>query len=85
MRRNPFFDFSHLTPAQRIELAQDLWDSIDPAAGVAQVPLTEEQRAELDSRLEDLEKTRRQGPSWDEVKARLLDRLERERRQKRGA
>ncbi len=24
------FDFSHLTPAERIELAEQLWDSLEP-------------------------------------------------------
>ncbi len=28
----PIFDFSHLTPAERIELAEQLWDSLEPEA-----------------------------------------------------
>jgi len=27
------FDFSHLTPAERIELAEQLWDSLEPETG----------------------------------------------------
>ena len=26
----PIFDFSHLTSAERIELAEQLWDSLEP-------------------------------------------------------
>jgi len=39
----PIFDFSHLTPAERIELAEQLWDSIDPNA----LPVSAAQVAEL--------------------------------------
>jgi putative addiction module component (TIGR02574 family) len=27
---HPLFDFSHLSPAERIELAERLWDSLEP-------------------------------------------------------
>lgn len=43
MERRPLFDFSHLTPAERIELAEELWDSLDSAA----LPLSDAQAAEL--------------------------------------
>jgi putative addiction module component (TIGR02574 family) len=42
----PLFDFSHLTPAERIELAEQLWDSIEPGG----VTLTPSQVAELRER-----------------------------------
>jgi putative addiction module component (TIGR02574 family) len=29
---SPIFDFSHLTPEERIQLAEELWDSLDPTA-----------------------------------------------------
>jgi putative addiction module component (TIGR02574 family) len=38
----PPFDFSHLAVAERIELAQQLWDGILPHAD--RVPITEAQR-----------------------------------------
>lgn len=47
---NPHFDFSHLTPAERIQLAQDLLDSV--WFDVDDLPFTEEERAELDRRLQ---------------------------------
>jgi putative addiction module component (TIGR02574 family) len=82
---NRHFDFSNLTPTERVELAQALWDSLDPASGTDVLPLTEAQRAELDARLADLERNQTAGSSWDEVQSRLRERLEQERRQKRGA
>jgi putative addiction module component (TIGR02574 family) len=56
--------------AERIQLAQDLWDSIAEEAQA--LPITEEQRAELDRRLADAEQNPGEGHSWAEVKARLL-------------
>lgn len=46
----PILDFSHLTPDERIELAGQLWDSLDPAAlepDAAQVAELRRRRAEL--------------------------------------
>lgn len=40
-------DLSHLSPADRIDLVQELWDSIHDDAQA--VPLTAEQKAELDA------------------------------------
>lgn len=47
---DPKLDFEHLTVAERIQLVEDLWDSIADAPEVLE--LTEAQRAELDRRLE---------------------------------
>ena len=69
------FDFSKLSVAERIQLAEDLWDSI-PEDGV-DVPLTEAQKAELDRRLEDLERNPEAGESWEMVRARLYEGLTR--------
>ena len=73
--RNTEFDFTKLSIAERIQLAEDLWDSIPP--GGADVPLTEAQKAELDRRLEDLKHDPDAGESWEVVRARLYDRLKR--------
>jgi putative addiction module component (TIGR02574 family) len=46
----PLIDFSHLTPEQRIELAEQLWDSLDPntvGPSEADVELLRARRAEL--------------------------------------
>ena len=62
-------EFDKLSTEEKIKYVQKLWERIaeDPAA----VELTEEQRVELDRRLqrhgEDLENT----STWAEVKARL--------------
>jgi putative addiction module component (TIGR02574 family) len=45
---SPVFDFSHLSPEERIQLAEELWDSLEPT----NLPLPEELGAELDRRLE---------------------------------
>ena len=68
--RNTEFDFTKLSIAERIELAEDLWDSI-PSEG-ADLTLTEAQKAELDRRLEDLERDPDAGESWEVIRARLL-------------
>jgi putative addiction module component (TIGR02574 family) len=47
----PLIDFSHLTPEQRIELAGQLWDSLDAAAvgpSEADVKMLRARRSELD-------------------------------------
>jgi len=72
--RNMEFDFSKLSVAERIQLAEDLWDSIPEAADI---PLSEAQKAELDRRLEDLEQHPDAGEPWEIVRARLYGRLKR--------
>ncbi len=59
----PTFDFSHLTPEERIQLAEDLWDSLptDPQ------PLTEAQQAELARRLALHDAAPDRGRPWREV------------------
>jgi putative addiction module component (TIGR02574 family) len=47
----PILDFSHLSPDERIELAEQLWDSLD----VTKLGPTAEQAAELRRRRAELE------------------------------
>lgn len=68
------FDFSRLSVAERIQLADDLWDSIPEATDIA---LTEAQKTELDRRLEDRERDPDAGEPWEVVRARLHGRLSR--------
>lgn len=63
------FDFTKLSIPERIRLAQDIWDSV--AADCETIALTEEQKAELDRRMEDYRKHPEQFSTWDEVKQRL--------------
>jgi len=59
-----------LSPAERIQLVEDIWDSI------AEVPeavvLTDAQRRELDARLERHRKDPSATIPWEEIKASLL-------------
>jgi len=66
-------DISKLSVAERIQLAEDLWDSV--AAETGDLPLTDAQIAELDRRLDDLEHNPDAGESWDVVRARIQKRL----------
>jgi putative addiction module component (TIGR02574 family) len=59
----PLFDFSHLTPDERIELAEQLWDSLDPSA----VGPDDAQVAELRRRRAALAADDDPGEPWEQV------------------
>ncbi len=63
----------HLSVAERIQLAEDLWDSV--AAHPEQVQITEAQLAELERRLSELDENPEAGESWETVRTRILDSL----------
>ena len=58
-----------LSPEERLDLLERLWDSL--ARNPSDVPLTPEQRAELDRRLDELDRDIQDGGElgvpWDEV------------------
>ena len=58
-----------LPVAERIRIVEAIWDSI--ADSPEAVALTDEQKAELDRRLEAFESNPDEGSSWDEVRARI--------------
>lgn len=60
-----------LTPEERIELAEDLWDSIEPEEIP---PLTAEQKHELERRYAEHIRNPGRGSRWEDVKTRLLAR-----------
>jgi putative addiction module component (TIGR02574 family) len=70
MATNPLSEILKLSVAERIQLVEDIWDSI--AADPDALPLTPEQREELDRRLADADADPGEGRPWSEVKARLL-------------
>ena len=71
--RTTDLDISKLTLAERIQLAEDLWDSV--AAETGELPLTEAQAAELDRRLAALAHDPAAGEPWEVVRGRLEQRL----------
>lgn len=64
---HPAFDFSKLSPQQRLELIGELWDSLEDELP----PLDPELLAELDRRLAELEADAAEGRSAAEVIARV--------------
>lgn len=65
-------DILQLSVSERIQLVQDIWDSI--AAETEAATLANEQQKELDRRLDDLEVKPDVGVPWHELRARLLKR-----------
>ena len=63
-------DVLELSVAERIQLAEDIWDSV--AALPEPVLLTQAQREELDRRLEDLRLHPNDGVPWETLKNRIL-------------
>jgi putative addiction module component (TIGR02574 family) len=59
-----------MSVAERIQLVEDIWDSI--AAVPEALPLTDDQRKELDRRLALHAQNPNEGIPWDELKERLL-------------
>jgi len=60
-------DFSQLSLSERLQLVEDLWDSIDDE----QIPMPDWHRKELERRLADYRKNPEAGVPWGEVRARL--------------
>jgi putative addiction module component (TIGR02574 family) len=61
-----------LSQAQRIQLVQEIWDSI--ATEGTPPPLTREEQLELRRRLRRLRRTGPQGSSWPAVRKRVMQR-----------
>jgi putative addiction module component (TIGR02574 family) len=62
-------EISQLSIAERIQLAEDLWDSIQD--GQNEIPIANEQIQELDRRLDRYRQDQTSGSSWESVKQRL--------------
>lgn len=60
----------NLSPAERLLLVQDLWDSLD----AEDIPLTDEQMTELDRRKAAYEANPGSGRSWEAVQRRIIER-----------
>jgi putative addiction module component (TIGR02574 family) len=66
------FDFSQLSPSERIMLAETLWESVHDDVQAA--TLTDEQVAELDRRLAELQSGKVQGIPWETFRETLRTR-----------
>jgi len=66
-------DILQLTLPERIQLVEDIWDSIAEAHEA--VPVTEAQRAELDRRLSEHRRDPQAGLPWAEVRQHLSELL----------
>jgi putative addiction module component (TIGR02574 family) len=63
----PAIDVEKLSPEERLKLLERLWDSLSDQ----DVELTPTQRAELDRRLDELDRDGPTGIPWEEVLRRL--------------
>ena len=63
-----------LSPAERIQLAEDLWDSV-AAQPELLPPLSDDQRKEIERRLAEHARDPSTAFTWEEVRARLWSRL----------
>ena len=63
---HPQLDYSHLSPEERLQLVEDLWDSIALGAPES-VPIPESHAQELDRRLGALERGETTTRPWREV------------------
>ena len=68
MRKN-IVDMNELSIAERIELVEDLWDSI--AEKPEAVVLSEEQKQILDERIKEYQEDSNPGSTWNEVTKRI--------------
>lgn len=62
-------DITRLSVSERIQLAEDIWDSIVTAP--EQLAVTQVQRDELDRRVESYRQNPQASTSWEEVKGRI--------------
>ena len=66
----PAIDLTRLTAAEKLDLIDELWVSLDDA----DLPLSDELKTELDRRLERLDREGPVGRSWQDVHADLAKR-----------
>jgi putative addiction module component (TIGR02574 family) len=68
LERHP--DIQRLSPSEKLALVTELWD--DLATHPTDIPVTSEQLAELDRRLEDYRKDPTKVTTWEAIQRRLL-------------
>jgi putative addiction module component (TIGR02574 family) len=62
-------DILQMSVAERIQLVEDIWDSV--AASPESVPVTDTQKEELDRRLQAHAQNPSEGVSWGELKEKV--------------
>jgi putative addiction module component (TIGR02574 family) len=63
-------ELARLSPRQRLDLIESLWDSLDDE----DVPVTDAQRAELDRRIAGFDQDREHSIPWNQLKAEFRQR-----------
>ena len=74
MTSEPAFDYRRLSVAERLQLVEDIWDSIADDADLGSLPVSEADKALLDDRLAEQEADPGTGAPWPEVRARIVNR-----------
>lgn len=72
-------ELMQLSVSERLDIAEKLWDSIHPPGSLRPGEpfiLTDEQKAELDRRLEQHKRHPERAQPWEAVRARLWSRLD---------
>ena len=69
---SPKIDISRLTPGERLELLEQLWDSLDPAEAA---PISPELQEELERRSAEAAADPDGGRDWEDVKTEQKRRL----------
>jgi putative addiction module component (TIGR02574 family) len=62
-------ELQELDPVERLQLIEDLWDSLSDDADL--LPVSDEHRRELDRRLEELARAPEAGVTWPDLRTRL--------------
>jgi putative addiction module component (TIGR02574 family) len=70
---NPVENIKKLSVAERILIVEDIWDSI--ISSHEDFPISDEQKKELDLRLEAYYKNPNEGKSWEEVKKNIQSQI----------
>lgn len=65
-------ELRRLPVPERLQLVEDLWDSIAVETPAPDLPMTPQLIAELDRRVRDLDEGRERTFSWEEVRDRIL-------------
>lgn len=70
----PFIDIEKLDTNERLELIEELWESL--CVNPELIPVSDEQKKELDRRLDAMEADEAAGIPWELVRERIQGRLE---------